>query len=242
MQHSLDRSWFAAMVRYLGGIPDNLLVLDLETTGLLHDPSTLVVEIGFCLVRERKPVLSTSVLLDWTRPDYGYPAESVAQRLSDVAYHMAKRGKAYHITLDRLRREGDDPRIAIDTLCDIVDDAVESGDAIVGHNLMAFDRPLIHRIVTQVIGRKELIPATHVIDTMILEKARGLRLPIPDATTPREDWYARVLNNPSRVRCNLDQHCNSVYGLEMDDSKAHAAAYDCEATHRLLEQMRTLAS
>lgn len=236
-----SQNWYEAAFRFLGGKPDNYLVIDTETNGAQpNSDCTLVTQFGFTLVENSQVVASDGFLLNWALPDSNVDPGWFRQSLIDTATAMAKKGKPYQTSWERIEREGNDPFEMLEEARAILIEAAAGDYAIVGHNVYAYDLPVLERHF-RYLDRPYKIPADRVIDTGLMEKARqmGWTPPHP-GECPRADWYHEVRNTFSRVKWSLDSHCAAAYNLlddQLDSTMAHDAAVDCLLTHRLLEKM-----
>lgn len=235
-------NWFALIGEFLApgrGWPDSYLVLDTETSGLDNERD-FVIELGWARADGGAVSHSGALLLDWTRPEYAVYHDQIRAGMRKAGEHMRSKGRSYRFTFDGLA-EGEDPREVLGDFADMLAEDVAGGLAVVGHNVWSFDRVMLHRNVWRAAGRSLAFPYSNVFDTAAVEKARQLELwpPEPGESSP-ERWYTMLATR--RTSCNLDEHCNRVYGLKIDAKKAHTAEYDCIVTHRLLEAMKALAA
>jgi DNA polymerase III epsilon subunit-like protein len=232
----MDRAWFDAVSRFLGGWPDDYLVVDTETTGLRPE-SHLIVELGWVEVHDRRIADSGSILLDWSR-EHCVDFDRVACDLATVRQRMAARGESYRIDAALLKREGVAPAPALAEFVALMTTCHESGMALVGHNVWPFDRLFFQKAMAVFGSRPWLMPPGRLWDTGLLEKARQLTL------HPADDvgrYYDAVARDRRSVRYSLGKHCAEVYRLDVDATRTHSTAYDCEITHHLLEAMRSQA-
>ena len=239
----MPENWFARIGDFLGGWPDDYLVLDLETQGLdQFSTTTLPLEFGWCLVENRSVVSDGAVVLDWTR----YPRvdlDWLATTMEKTRNAMVARGLTYPFDISHLQTHGVDPREAITAARRLVKESLAARYRIVGHNLYAFDRPLLERSFASYIRKPLLVPPDAVLDTGMIEKARMLKTypPSPGELAVRS-WYDKIRRANNRVRWNMSEHCARTYGLPVDITEAHAAGYDCRINHLLVERMRKLST
>jgi len=232
------QNWFAAMGQFLGGFPLDYLVLDTETQGVdVQSDDTLILQLGWAVVRQRELVSHGSVLLDWTRPDTGIDLHQLQTRMTAVRAAMAARGRTYQLTVDALQRDGVAPVHALQAVLDLI----RRETRFVGHNLWAFDRVLLERHFRSYLNQPFKFPYDTTFDTGMVEKARMLRLE-PPAVGSRAicRWYEQLAQDRRRVKWNLDEHCNQIYRLDGALAEAHDAEFDCLQQHKLLERMHTL--
>jgi hypothetical protein len=234
--------WYRSIARFLcpEGWPENYLVVDIETNGL--GPTALPLQIAWLSVVERKPNPegSGTLLLDWSREGYGYPADQLGRTIEATRETMASKGKPYHLSLELLQREGVDPSDAMSQIDFAMAEAVmKQGRPIVGFNHFFFDLPIISRILNSSPGFYAW-PAVYLLDLGLIEKARLHR---PNLNPVEEEeigtWYQYVADARLRGQWNLDL-ARQLYSLDCDPAKAHDAGADCFDTHLLLEAMRRL--
>jgi hypothetical protein len=236
-------NWYAEAAAYLGGFPDNYLVIDTETTDVdVESPATLPVQLGYALVIDRKLEDSADYLVNWTLGPKAVPQPVFADALMRAKVGMERKGKIYHSTWESIGRDGLEPVEALRDFRDLVALALDHGYAIVAHNGYAFDRILLQHWWRRV-GETLFIPPERLIDTGLLEKSyqMGWSPPLVDSC-PRDYWYNKIRDARSRVRWSLDGACVTGYDLvarhKLDLSQAHNAGFDCVLCHYLLEAMR----
>ena len=235
-------NYFAAVGAFLGGWPDDYLVVDVETQGL--DPraaTTLPLQLGYCVVEGREVAAAGSVVLDWTRHP-GVECGPLASSIARCRHGMAARGQAYRFSLSVLQAEGVDPLDGLRSYRRLLADTLAGGGRLVGHNFHAYDRPLLEAAFFRHLGEPLEIPASSIFDTGMVEKARVMKTCPPASGLSIDDWYTRTSRRRGRGRWNLGEHCDEVYGLSVDRSASHDAANDCITTMRLMEAMRALTS
>src|ERR1035438_8533513 len=88
-------------------MPDNYLCGDTETSGVVVNQD-LILQLGYCLVENRKAVDTQDILLNW--PDSGLvPEEWLRDRLEETRKHVEfgkdgrATGKHYRFTYDLLQ-------------------------------------------------------------------------------------------------------------------------------------------
>jgi hypothetical protein len=236
--------WYRSIARFLcpEGWPENYLVVDIETNGL--GPTALPLQIAWLSVVDRKPNPegSGTLLLDWSREGYGYPAAELGRTIEATRETMASRGKPYHLSLGRLQREGVDPGEGLAQLdLAMVDSIALHRQPIVGFNHCFFDMPIIDRVMKPLGGPNfKPFPRNVLLDLGLMEKAR-LHRPRLEPIEGEEigTWYRYVADARLRGQWNLDM-ARQIYSLDCDPAKAHDAGADCFDTHLLLEAMRRL--
>jgi DNA polymerase III epsilon subunit-like protein len=229
------------MARFLcgGGWPADYLVVDTETNGLaIGRPFVVPVQVGWALVRGGALLDCDAVLLDWTRPAYAFDVAALAASLEETRRRLADRGQPYHITLERLRAEGEDPATALAGLRDALEAEVAQGGHVVGFNHFGFDMPLLDRVCGRYLGDIVRVPVERMLDLHLVEKHFLAGEP-PPAGVSVPDWYARRRGGRVAGGGSLGETC-ARHGLAIDPDAAHDAAADCRSTHLLLEHYRTL--
>lgn len=199
-------------------IPDNYLVLDVETNGLGKDVGDVhIVQIGWCAVVDREIHHNGSVVL--SLPD----SVPLAQRAIDV--HGLDRA--------RIKERGKDPTETLTAVRDLA----RGYDVMVGHNIVAFDAEIIdhnfNRYGIEPVGFQSNIPV--ILDTGIIYKAKQ----IGEWKSQQEsfwDFTKRVQRIRVRVKWKLDV-CLEAFGIN-DPRDKHDAGEDCYLTHKVLEAMR----
>ncbi len=237
----MPENWFDRIGRFLGGWPDDYLVIDCETQGLdPHANTTLPVELGWCLVEDRVVVNEGGLILDWgLHPSVD--TNWLSDTLQQIGSAMRHKGHTYPFDLEHLQCNGVEPKEGLREFRRLIGDALEAGYRLVGHNVYAFDRPLLLRSLASHCRCPLELPAESILDTGMVEKARMLRrFPPEPGELSVSEWYAEV-RRARKVRWSLSQHCARVYGLDVKPELAHAAGYDCHTNHLLLEKMRQLA-
>src|SRR5262245_7188623 len=92
--------WLRMLEHRFGAFPDQYIVIDLETSGFTRDKD-LVVQIGFCEVRDGRPQRVESAVLDWTRYS-GVNRAWLLDRLDYARLSCARRGVRFPWTWERV--------------------------------------------------------------------------------------------------------------------------------------------
>lgn len=205
-----------------GHLPNDYLVYDTETSGT--DPSKdRILQHGFCIVRDRKRVDSFSQLV--RHEGLIIPAGAT---------------KVHGITTERMNKEGMPAAEFLPYLADTLRAYREAGLMFVGHNMIAFDAPLLEMEFRRA-GIDFKFEAHEVIDTGALVKAIQLGMYFGLDDTLR-NFARRVAEVHARgVFWSLDRYCYDTYDLGRSGIRkdaAHDAANDCILTHCLLETFR----
>lgn len=243
-------AWLRMACRLMGEFPSDVLVLDVETTGL-RVSDDLVTEYGYALVEDGKLVKSGGVVIDWVS---GYPdewVEKLAARLATTKEHVEFRGgvatgNTYNMSLSKMREEGYPAAEAFQILYDLIRTCTEGGFGFVGHNGLRIDQPMIDASFQETLGPGcRFVPAPGTYhDTMALEKA----VQTTPQIKPGENWDEFIRRGyylgGTKVMCNLANHCARKYDLHrkhnLDMSKAHNAEFDAVLTHHLFEEFREI--
>ena len=244
------RSVFGSLKTKLGGLPDTYLVFDLETTGFAPE-SDLILQIGHCLVVDRKVADRQSFLLDWTRaaPDRGHwPSRNGQQirpwlenRIGQLAEAFRQQNKPFHTTLERLVTEGVDP---VSTLLDYrswLEEINERHWFLVTHNGYAFDCRFLEAHFDR-FGKPLSFRSDNVFDTGAILKAAQLGLALHPGESLQQ-FATRVHKIRAKgVRWSLSEFAVPLFGLDakygLDMARAHDAGTDALTTHFLFEEMR----
>lgn len=224
------------------GIPRDYFVLDIETLG--YGKQVPIIQIGWGVVRDAQLVNVESLLLDWSDPHYGQDQDWVRSQIARITSDMAKKGKRYCTTYERMRAEGVDPEDAMRVYMQLIDGYLTDNQLIVGHNAWMFDRRRIDHHCQEFFGKTPAWTPNSIFDTGLVEKASQLNRP-PWRGETLDEWYKRVYGGHSKVKWNLESHCVEKYRLQerfgVDPSLAHDAGHDCRLTYCLFETYRQLA-
>jgi hypothetical protein len=233
---------YAQLLSAIGGLPDNYLIIDVETNGMsIKDELVLPTQLGYLLAVNRKIEGYGAVIVDWSRvlPNHLKPA--FWDKVHRMEQDMASSGLSCKVPARRIRAEGEDPREAWPVYHELLTKSMARGLKVVGFNISAFDRPLLARVGDQMDSPLEF-PADSLLDFGVFEKAINdqLELPHPDKG-PLAQWYHYARYAYTRNKWNLATHCVAKYGLCCDPAETHGADYDCWINHQLVEAYRALA-
>lgn len=225
-----------------GKLPDSYLLFDLETSGF-HRDYDVIVEVGWAVVHNRQLTDYAGMILDWTRYGDWKFQRWFENRIATCKESMAKQGREYHFDVDRISREGVDPVKGMYDFCQILQTFLDHRGFLAGHGIRKFDR---HRIDTATLNLfNMLLPWDQAVmfDTGLIEKACQIdREPFAHETL--DDWYRSVDGTFSKVKFNLDRHCEEKYALSsrynLDLSLSHTAGFDCLMAYGLCETYRAL--
>ena len=226
--------------RFNYDLPVDYLCFDLETTGF-DRKDDLIVEIGHCRIVGRQSKYYESKVLDWTQSEH-VDLDWLEHKLNSCKASMAKSGRDYHMSIDRMKAEGEKPEEVFKYYVDLLDGARKLGQVFVGHNLARFDSPFFTTAVKEWIGEDFAFEGREIIDTAAIEKASQAELPQKPGELMHE-YFSRVIRTPcAGVKYNLDQHCVEKYKLlekyHLDMAEAHTAGFDAMLCHLLLEEFR----
>lgn len=208
-----------------GQLPQNYIVLDLETNGL--DPETNVgLQYGILLVKDGTTVDCLTSLIR-------YP-ESVPISREATAVHG--------IDHNKLAREGVPPEEAIPAIIATMRAAADKGWMFLGHNISAFDRRIIERDSAKY-GDGFVFGANSIIDTGMLVKASQME-DIPfDPRDTLQDFYGRIRDIRSRIKWSLSGYCYDRFKLDrygVSRDEAHDAGVDCRLVHYLYREFNAM--
>lgn len=231
----------------IGGLPDHYTVFDTETTGFRFS-SDLIVEVGWCVVRDRKVESYGGCVIDWTTSPIVTPAwlqDKLARTKEAVEFKKGKpTGKNYRFTYDVLSEEGAEPREALETFRSMLAERVERNELLIGHNAWHFDANMVNGNFQRFTDTGKIDwKVNSIFDTGLVEKASqlgpGMR-PWPDDNLTT--YFKRISNRRAAVKWALDTHCVPKYGLvekhDLQMDEAHTAGFDCYVNHLLLEHWR----
>lgn len=221
--------------------PESYLVVDVETSGF--DPALdVLVDVGWCLVRNRQIVDRGGTVLNW----YQHPIinwQWLCSRLDNCRANMAKKGKVYQYSGERLFT-GEPADTVLNDFAGLLADVLTRGQLIVGHNAWFFERRLIDASLHKFLGRRLPWHENAIFDTGLIEKASQQNR-MPWAGDTLSSWYKRCQAPPLNVKWSLDEHCVPKYRLErrygFDLSKLHTAEEDAVVSHYLFETYRDIA-
>jgi DNA polymerase III epsilon subunit-like protein len=232
--------WYERFYRAYGPHPSDYLCFDCETTGLSIERD-LPVQIGHCLVHNRKVVHKGSYYLNWLK----HPSISrgqLADQLDRVAASFARNGKTFHITLATLLQEGIDPLEALRYYLELFRENGAGGGVLVGHNIIRFDWPMLFDKFDAFLSEVWTVDPDSLWDVGVIEKARQLQL-WPNAGEDFLSFQRRAHRAYSRGKAKWSsEHCIAKYGLadrhNLDTERLHDAEFDSYVSHLLFEAQR----
>jgi DNA polymerase III epsilon subunit-like protein len=233
--------WTEKFFQWLGhALPDDYLTFDCETTGLKAGWD-LPVEIGHCVVRNRKVVHKGSTILNWV----GWPDMDVGwldERLTKVRDAMAEQNKSFNYTVDRLREEGKPPENVLSYYHKLFTRNRRESGKFVGHNAWAFDSNILRETFDQACGLIWDFGLDELYDTGGMEKAlRGDLEPYEDERSLQEFFMRVHARRLAGVRWAIEvcvDRYNLLDGTGLTKDDLHDAGQDSLVTHLLFEEHR----
>jgi DNA polymerase III epsilon subunit-like protein len=259
MIRDTTKGLFQLMEPQFKGFPDNYLVFDLETTGL-NPKRSLIVQFGYCLVQDRKPIDQGGMILNWTLlPKLVPDPEKFKQHLQQIKNNMefnngVPTGKKYHITYEKLLNEGLHPIHVLEFIYDLFQSVRHQQWFFVAHNGYHFDVPFVEGHFdcflgdNREFGGPQLPPFyfgdNELFDTGMVEKGSQAQSAPWGSDTVRS-WSRRTQTDRLKnIRWSLDGACVPRHGLDkkyaLDMDTAHDAGFDCYVCHLLFEEYKKL--
>jgi len=231
-----DRDVIRRFQSDFGNFPDDYFAVDLETTGLDRRCDSIV-QIGILPVKNRKPTVSKSYVVDITLGLSEYELGLLRDKLNKVRASMADRGKHYQWTIELLQRYGKPAKEVAESV------RRELGDSpyCVAHYGWQFDFPWLFQFLADN-GYSFDADVGDLYDTCLMTKA-GI-----DGVHPRyperiQDYYAKLNNHRTKVGCKLED-CIERFGLNsagVSTGSTHVADYDAWCAHLIFEKHREAA-
>lgn len=189
--------------------PTSYTVIDFETTGLNPEVDRIL-EIGVCVVRSGREPLALSLMVN--------PGIEVPEVITRITGITQKDIDGEHDTaygLNWMRSLG-------------------LGDVIVGHNIIAFDKPFLEAECRRA-GLASLLAGRTIIDTAAIFLGHDQCIAPYVGETP-EEYAARVVPTGyyNHRKYNLG-HCAKTLGVSLDGIQLHRAAGDVLLTHRVFD-------
>jgi len=236
-------NWFRAL--YGGHWPTSYCAVDTETTG--YSPNQdVVTEWGHCLVEDNKVIDQLSLVINWTgrmEP----PEHWLSNRIRKVREHMTLSGKAYHMSIDKMKTEGMSPEKAFEFISRFTERLKARGVPFVLHNHNFDEKMLSANFMAYKAGRGFSF-GDRIIDTDAIEKAS--QIPDNPRVHPKQsdslrDYSLRVkYTRVNGCKSNMDEHCyvkyrfKEKYGINLEDM--HAAKMDSYCCHLLMQEFGKL--
>lgn len=211
------------MSAYTANLPDlsnGYVVIDTETTGLLHDPAARIIEVGVLAHRPgQKPKLKTTLI------------KSVEEVPAEITHLTG-------ITTEQLSLSGMPPELAYEGLFNM-SELLDVDLPIVGHNFIGFDWPFLEQ-EARLLGAKfetearRLLVPDRFIDTGALFKGIALN-EAPWGGEGHYNWACRVLEiHAFGLYWNLPNAART-YGVSLEPAYLHRARGDVLACYRLFK-------
>jgi len=226
--------------QYGGSLPDNYCAIDVETTGF-DRKWDLIVEIGHCLVKDRKPVDKLSVVLDWTYRkdvDQTWLAERLCAVKAQIEEHP---GQQFRVTPEVMRSHGMDPIEGLKFYHDFIRTLMNDDAFFLLHGHQ-FDESMMASTFRDYLGIEGFqFHESRVFDTGSIEKAGQAEHKLaPKAGESLRKYFRRVnVYRLKGARFKLS-HCIRKYGLldEVSAKDFHGAEFDSYCCHLLFEKQR----
>ena len=240
--------WFCAW-NHRFGFPASYTAFDLVTSGI--DPETdLIIEAGFCLVRNGRVEDRHSIVLDWGQ-ESTIDSQWLRARLKQTASRMEWRDgvrtpQFYPFDFDAVVREGMHPRLALTAFGNVLSEAQERGVCLVAHNGWWFDVPFLNSQTQKWLGLELDLDPGLFYDTAMIKKA-SLLGEFPRAEESLGDFWTRVAGIRGQAsRWSLHDHCLPEYGLTrlywLNSNRAGRADQEAYAVYLVMEEFRRRAT
>lgn len=208
-------------------LPDDYLVIDIETNGFHWNPPlgekpNVVVQVGYAVVRGRRLIANSAHYIK--RP----PGTMVGEAKEVTG-----------ITDEILMSKGEDPQNFYSRFLTLLELFRNNHLMIVGHNIMRFDAPFLEADLRRQ-GLEFSFTPNELIDTGCTFKAVNVGVSIGPAET-LHSFFNRIYSLRSHIKWRLEYavaHLGIDKQYDLDLEKAHDAAFDCYLTHLLFEQLR----
>lgn len=233
---------------YGGSWPRSYVALDCETTGFSRDKD-VIVEIGHCLVEDGEIVNELNLVLDW-RNHAVVDDRWLRLRMDFVRGEMAKTGRKYSMSYQRMKDEGISPEKALTFYLELLTEMAGAGTLFVGHNVF-FDEDMLAHSFAGFVGfqGRFAFEDNRIFDTAAIEKASQLADDHNAWPRPGDSLrsYFRRVNGLRKagVRSNLDQHVLPKYRLiekhGLDVAGVHGAGFDAKLVHFLMKEFEAQA-
>ena len=216
--------------------PANFVVVDTETTGIDRSRDW-VCTVGLAVVQDGEITDIEDIYLDWfdfyeKRDDYA-TLGLFRDRLQSVQDVMIQKYGQFGHEEDVLR-SGEPPDKALARVHAQLASYAKSGIVLVGHNVIKFDVPMLHRSIRGATGESWTPDSNLVFDSMLFEKFLLGNGPAVDAAGNMADWYS-VASKGRSPRTSLHKACRPRYELgELLTCPDHTAGCDAELTALLV--------
>lgn len=259
----LLKELFARLRQVFGSVPDDYLVIDVETSGL--SSTDFILQIGHCVVKDRRVVNRDSFFLNWaSRPDlilrhYGETNSEatnedavrwLSDRVTATGEQIRNHGRQFHTPWERVVNEGVDPEHTLRDYIKWFHEVNNDHRFLLMHNGYHFDCKMFDGQVRSCLDdHQTLLPVfrdDNIFDTGALLKAAQLPM-FPEANDTLESFCRRVCNVRRKgVRWSLNEYAVPLFGLsakhKLSSELAHDAGFDAYVCHLLFEELRERAS
>jgi DNA polymerase III epsilon subunit-like protein len=236
--------WYGNLFSRVGELPDQYLVIDLETSGFGR--WDYVTQVGYVLVEGREVVeQNASYIRCMDDPECN--AGWLAGRLDTTRRSCHKNGVEYHTTMELLDG-GRSPVKVWETIWDLLDSTLSRGAVTVGYNGIRYDVPRILDAFGRYLGPNDFLwePDEFFDCAAIVKGAQMGPHGLPVEGESLWSWAKRVINaNEPGIKWGLSSYAIEAFGLVerygLDVRQAHTADADCLAVHCLFDTFRNWA-
>lgn len=237
-------NWFKQQwVSTYGPFPSDYLSLDLEASGPDTDKD-LIVECGWCRVKDNKVVDNDSILLNWIQSPY-VDTNWLKKRMIETSDKMLKkRGHHYPFTFEGLAK-GVSPIKGLSSFLELLIDCKENNTLLVTHNGIGFDFVILKRHFKKLLKIDYDFDPDLIIDSGAIEKGEQ-SYELLCNTEKAGHWAYRILMRTGdwNVAWGLHDYCIPKYDLErrfnLDKSQYHTSKYDTYITSLLYQEYKAL--
>jgi DNA polymerase III epsilon subunit-like protein len=226
-------------VAYGAELPNDYLTFDCETTGTdLEEDVPL--EIGHCVVRDRKVVNRGGFAINWARVMKGAQRRWFYEKVDNICRIMRAQGE-WRLDVDYLRKHGRSPHKVLEFYAKLFHKNREAKAFFAGHNAWRFDVPLLETMFCRLDLDGFTFGSMEVLDTGGMEKAIQLgRPPFPGETM--EAYFNLVANICAEGVYWAMDRCIKKYDFVgrfgVDLNQTHQAEADAYCCHLLYEEHR----
>ncbi len=227
---------------YGGEFPSSYCAIDVETTGFSFDRD-VITQWGHCLVENNQVVDRLSLIINWTNHSI-VQDHWLRSRLTAVKHGMSLSGNTYHITYERMQKEGMAPEKALQFIHDFTSQVKKRGMLFVAHNATFEEKTICANLIGFRIAQGFTYGDNGFFDTDAIEKASQMidhPRCHPRKNDTLKDYFHRVKHSRfPGVKSNLDDHCAIKYALEskygIKREEMHEAGVDAYCTHLLMQE------
>ena len=246
------KEMFAALARNHGTLPETYVCIDIETSGMntRHDH---ILQIGHCLVVNRKVEDRQAIFLDWSKSmDRTEMTKdelaALESRTKETVKRIREKGKACHTDWDRLLTEGQDPYTTLRDYAKFVLELKADKAFMVMHNGYHFDCRFLSTAFSKYAGDLApkfslpvfigptgtdywamdsfWFPDNSVLDTGVLLKAAQINY-VPKPNETLRSFATRVCRIPRKgVFWSLNEYAVPHFGLDKKYNLSAEKAHD----------------